>query len=141
MAPEALTYNRISKKSDIWSYGILLWEIWSHGCSPYPSVPVEQILKKLQVGYRMEKPDLCDDYIYENIMLSCWLLDYKKRPTFRQILNSYRDYVTKSGTRAVSKELAELVRQDEESTIYVNDIVKHTGSTISLTQPKSNNTL
>ena len=53
MAPEALAFNRTSNESDVWSYGILLWEIWSHGQTPYPSIPVENLLATLKTGYRM----------------------------------------------------------------------------------------
>ena len=108
MSPEALSYNRISKKSDVWSYGVLLWEIYSYGCSPYPSIPIENILAQLTSGYRMEKPMDCDDFIYD-VMLNCWQFDPKKRPSFIQLVETFRNHVL-NGTSGSNNHLVELAK-------------------------------
>jgi serine/threonine protein kinase len=56
MAPEALFDRKYTGKRDIWSYGVLLWEIFSLGGNPYPSVPVERLFELLRDGHRMERP-------------------------------------------------------------------------------------
>ena len=89
MAPEALSFNRISNESDVWSYGVLLWEIYTYGSTPYPSIPPENILSSLNAGYRMEKPTVCDSFIYDNIMSNCWNFEAKKRPSFSQLVEIY----------------------------------------------------
>jgi proto-oncogene tyrosine-protein kinase Ret len=59
MAPESLTDHVYTTKSDVWGFGILLWELVTLGCSPYPGVSPEQLFSLLQSGYRMERPRGC----------------------------------------------------------------------------------
>ncbi|XP_053211682.1 tyrosine-protein kinase CSK-like isoform X2 [Panonychus citri] len=84
-APEALRYNKFSNKSDVWSFGILLWEIYSFGRVPYPRIPLDDVVKHVEKGYKMEAPEGCPSEIYE-IMKQSWDLDPDNRPTFALIL-------------------------------------------------------
>ena len=59
MAPESLTDHVYTTKSDVWSYGIVLWEMVSLGSTPYPGITVVTLYRLLQVGYRMNKPPNC----------------------------------------------------------------------------------
>ncbi|XP_066925690.1 tyrosine-protein kinase CSK-like isoform X2 [Clytia hemisphaerica] len=83
-APEAIREKKFSSKSDVWSFGILLWEIFSFGRNPYPRVSLDNVLDKVLSGYRMEKPDACPPHIYQ-IMLKCWCTEPDKRPSFREM--------------------------------------------------------
>lgn len=83
-APEGLAYNRFSTKSDVWSFGVLLWEVCTHGLSPYAGMELTQIYDKLESGYRMEKPENCPANFYD-LMLKCWSWEAEKRPTFKEI--------------------------------------------------------
>lgn len=84
-APEALKDNNdFTPKSDVWSYGVLLWEIYSFGRVPYPRIPLNDVLEKVNGGYRMEKPENCPDQMYQ-IMLKCWKSRPSDRPTFVQV--------------------------------------------------------
>uniref|UniRef100_H2YJW2 Tyrosine-protein kinase n=1 Tax=Ciona savignyi TaxID=51511 RepID=H2YJW2_CIOSA len=80
-APEALKEGKFSNKSDVWSYGITLWEMWSFGRVPYPRVPLKDLLSKVQAGYRMDCPEKCEKVIYQ-LMLKCWLKDVSERLSF-----------------------------------------------------------
>ncbi|XP_050396679.2 fibroblast growth factor receptor 1, partial [Patella vulgata] len=71
-------------KSDVWSFGIVLWEIVTLGGCPYPGIPNENLFKLLKDGYRMEKPDNCGQELYQ-MMLACWHPTPSNRPTFRQL--------------------------------------------------------
>nr|XP_009861279.1 tyrosine-protein kinase CSK [Ciona intestinalis] len=85
-APEALKEGKFSNKSDVWSYGITLWEMWSFGRVPYPRVPLKDLLAKVQSGYRMDCPERCDKIVYQ-LMLKCWLKDVNERLSFKQIVH------------------------------------------------------
>ncbi|XP_063990673.1 tyrosine-protein kinase receptor torso isoform X2 [Diachasmimorpha longicaudata] len=84
MAVEALTHQIYTSQSDVWSFGILLWEIVTLGCNPYPDTPTHTILQVLKTGYRMERPSNCGKELYD-IMLSCWRTRPRSRPTFTDL--------------------------------------------------------
>lgn len=82
-APEALRHSKFSNKSDMWSFGILLWEIYSFGRVPYPRIPLADVMKHVEKGYRMEAPDCCPPEVYQ-LMKESWDLDCNLRPTFHE---------------------------------------------------------
>ncbi|XP_046654308.1 vascular endothelial growth factor receptor 1-like isoform X3 [Daphnia pulicaria] len=85
MAIESLTINIFSSQSDVWSYGILLWEIFSLGNVPYPGMENGWILvREIQNGCRMEKPEYSPNFLGE-IMKNCWQKNPNERPTFSQL--------------------------------------------------------
>ncbi|CAF0961771.1 unnamed protein product [Rotaria magnacalcarata] len=88
-APEALESKRYTHKSDMWSYGILLWEIFSYGRCPYPRIPANDVLINLKQGHRMEPPDGCPQEVGD-IMRQAWLADPDRRPSFDQVLERLR---------------------------------------------------
>uniref|UniRef100_A0A3P8ZNP6 Tyrosine-protein kinase n=1 Tax=Esox lucius TaxID=8010 RepID=A0A3P8ZNP6_ESOLU len=83
-SPEALREKRFSTKSDVWSYGILLWEIYSFGRVPYPRIPLKEVVPRVEKGYKMEAPDGCPAVVYD-VMKQCWTLDVGLRPSFRML--------------------------------------------------------
>ncbi|XP_047100645.1 tyrosine-protein kinase Fer-like [Schistocerca piceifrons] len=84
-APEALNFGKYTSLCDVWSYGILIWEIFSRGGVPYNGMSNSQAREKIDNGYRMPKPDGTPDEMYR-LMLSCWEYKPEKRPHFDQIL-------------------------------------------------------
>uniref|UniRef100_A0A673AV98 receptor protein-tyrosine kinase n=1 Tax=Sphaeramia orbicularis TaxID=375764 RepID=A0A673AV98_9TELE len=86
MSPESIFECVYTFESDVWSYGILLWEIFSLGNSPYPGMPVDaKFYKLIKEGYRMDAPDFAPTEMYQ-IMRSCWDADPFKRPPFRKVV-------------------------------------------------------
>lgn len=84
MAIESLNYSVYTTKSDVWSFGVLLWEIVSLGGTPYCGMSCAELYEKLPQGYRMEQPRNCDDEVYE-LMRQCWRDRPYERPPFAQI--------------------------------------------------------
>lgn len=83
-APEALNYGRYSSESDVWSYGILLWETFSLGVCPYPGMTNQQAREQVEKGYRMTAPQKCPEEIFR-IMQKCWEYKVENRPKFGDI--------------------------------------------------------
>ncbi|RWS31389.1 Vascular endothelial growth factor receptor 3-like protein [Leptotrombidium deliense] len=89
MAVESLRDNLFTSKSDVWSFGVLLWELFSLGENPYPGVSMDaEFYVKLKDGFRMQRPDNCPEVVYE-IMKNCWSLNPNKRPDFAQLSEAF----------------------------------------------------
>ncbi|KAM9355322.1 tyrosine-protein kinase FRK-like [Pholidichthys leucotaenia] len=83
-APEVIHENRFTIKSDVWSFGILLYEIMTFGQMPYPSMTNFQVVQRVTRGYRMSSPPSCPKMLYE-LMLDCWKENEQDRPTFETL--------------------------------------------------------
>lgn len=84
MALESLEQGVYTSQSDVWSFGVLLWEIETGGLAPYAGMVVSELLNKLKEGSRLEKPRYCSDVLY-SVMCRCWNANPKKRPTFDEL--------------------------------------------------------
>ncbi|XP_055010658.1 tyrosine-protein kinase Fes/Fps isoform X3 [Boleophthalmus pectinirostris] len=83
-APEALNFGRYTTDSDVWSFGILLWEVFSLGMTPYTSFTNQQTRDQVEKGYRMPAPSGCPVEI-SRIMNTCWEYEPQKRPSFKKL--------------------------------------------------------
>ncbi|XP_039933148.1 tyrosine-protein kinase Fes/Fps isoform X5 [Hirundo rustica] len=83
-APEALNYGRYSSESDVWSFGILLWEAFSLGAVPYANLTNQQTREAVEHGMRLDPPEQCPEEVYQ-LMQRCWEYDPHKRPSFSTI--------------------------------------------------------
>ncbi|XP_066548690.1 tyrosine-protein kinase ABL2 isoform X2 [Amia ocellicauda] len=102
-APESLAYNTFSIKSDVWAFGVLLWEIATYGMSPYPGIDLSQVYDLLEKGYRMEQPEGCPPKVYE-LMRACWQWSPMDRPSFAEI---HQAFETMFHDSSISEEVAE----------------------------------
>ena len=84
-APEVFLKRQHSIKSDVWSFGIVLYAIVTYGKKPYEDIDTkEELLMQLEQGYRLPQPEWCPDELYA-IMLSCWEMEPENRPTFAKL--------------------------------------------------------
>uniref|UniRef100_A0AAR2J7C0 receptor protein-tyrosine kinase n=1 Tax=Pygocentrus nattereri TaxID=42514 RepID=A0AAR2J7C0_PYGNA len=95
MAIESLFDHIYTTQSDVWSFGVLLWEIVTLGGNPYPGIAPERLFNLLKTGYRMEKPENCTEEMY-SLMLRCWKQEPDKRPTFSEISKELEKMMVKS---------------------------------------------
>ncbi len=84
MSPESIETRIFNTKTDVWSFGVLVWELFTRGSTPYPHVDNVYIVYHLKQGYRLTKPQYCREIIYA-ILVKCWSLNPKSRPTFAQL--------------------------------------------------------
>ncbi|KAM9639235.1 tyrosine-protein kinase Fes/Fps isoform 4-T4 [Morphnus guianensis] len=89
-APEALNYGRYSSESDVWSFGILLWEAFSLGAVPYANLSNQQTREAVEQGVRLDPPEQCPEEVYR-LMQQCWEYEPHKRPSFSTI---HQDLIT-----------------------------------------------
>lgn len=106
MAPESLQEKFYDSKSDVWSYGILLWEIMTYGAQPYPTINAEELYGYLVSGQRMEKSAKCSMNIYI-LMRQCWHFNADDRPPFTEIVE-YMDKLLQAKEDYLDVDIANL---------------------------------
>ncbi|XP_071389561.1 ephrin type-A receptor 7 isoform X3 [Centroberyx affinis] len=84
-ATEAIQYRKFTSASDVWSYGIVMWEVMSYGERPYWDMSNQDVIKAIEEGYRLPAPMDCPPGLHQ-LMLDCWQKDRAERPKFDQIV-------------------------------------------------------
>ena len=135
-APEGLAYNKFSTRSDVWAFGVLLWEIATYGMSPYPGVELTDVYHMLESGYRMECPTGCPTQIYE-LMTKCWTWDPNDRPMFSDV----RETLEIMFTTAISASNGQTVSSSDDSGVVLNNnsplqLKQHDGHRLNLPHKK-----
>ncbi|XP_012864402.1 PREDICTED: ephrin type-A receptor 5 isoform X5 [Dipodomys ordii] len=85
-APEAIAFRKFTSASDVWSYGIVMWEVVSYGERPYWEMTNQDVIKAVEEGYRLPSPMDCPAALYQ-LMLDCWQKERNSRPKFDDIVN------------------------------------------------------
>uniref|UniRef100_A0A1X7U906 Protein kinase domain-containing protein n=1 Tax=Amphimedon queenslandica TaxID=400682 RepID=A0A1X7U906_AMPQE len=111
-APEALHFKRYSSASDVWSYGAVMYEIWSLGHKPFENYTNQECLRRVDSGFRLPPPPGCPRSIYE-MMIQCWHPDTGSRPTFVQNPDSNH--------RPTFKDILDKLTEDPEGLLHWSD--------------------
>uniref|UniRef100_A0A3Q1IIU1 receptor protein-tyrosine kinase n=1 Tax=Anabas testudineus TaxID=64144 RepID=A0A3Q1IIU1_ANATE len=119
MAPESIFDNLYTTLSDVWSYGILLWEIFSLGGTPYPGMVVDSsFYNKIKSGYRMTKPEHAPQDVYE-MMMKCWNSEPEKRPSFMGLSDTVASLLPSSYKRHYERVNHEFLKSDHPAVTRV----------------------
>ncbi|XP_044137061.1 platelet-derived growth factor receptor beta [Bufo gargarizans] len=119
MAPESIFNNLYTTLSDVWSFGILLWEIFTLGGTPYPELPMnEQFYNAIKRGYRMSKPSYASEAVYE-IMQKCWDEKFEKRPTFSSLVTLTGNLLADGYKQRYKQVNEEFLRSDHPAVVRV----------------------
>ncbi|XP_078390692.1 receptor tyrosine-protein kinase erbB-4-like isoform X1 [Cetorhinus maximus] len=84
MALESIHFRRYTHQSDVWSYGVTVWELMTFGSKPYEGIAVREIPGLLEKGERLPQPQICTVDVYM-VMVKCWMIDEDSRPTFKEL--------------------------------------------------------
>ncbi|KAM6980733.1 receptor tyrosine-protein kinase erbB-3a [Aplochiton taeniatus] len=88
MALESILFRRYTHQSDVWSYGVTIWEMMSYGAEPYSTMRPQEVPDLLEKGERLSQPQICTIDVYM-VMVKCWMIDENVRPTFKELANEF----------------------------------------------------
>uniref|UniRef100_A0A671RS85 Receptor protein-tyrosine kinase n=1 Tax=Sinocyclocheilus anshuiensis TaxID=1608454 RepID=A0A671RS85_9TELE len=88
MALESILFRRYTHQSDVWSYGVTVWEMMSYGAEPYSAMRPQEVPDLLEKGERLSQPQICTIDVYM-VMVKCWMIDENVRPTFKELANEF----------------------------------------------------
>ncbi|KAI4892904.1 hypothetical protein NFI96_021483 [Prochilodus magdalenae] len=88
MALESILFRRYTHQSDVWSYGVTVWEMMSYGAEPYATMHPLDVPSLLEKGERLAQPQICTIDVYM-VMVKCWMIDENIRPTFKELANEF----------------------------------------------------
>ncbi|NXK97974.1 ZAP70 kinase, partial [Formicarius rufipectus] len=113
-APECILYHKFSSKSDVWSYGVTMWEAFSYGQKPYKKMKGPEVISFIEQGKRMDRPTDCPLEVFA-LMQQCWTYRWEERPGFAAVENTIRSYYysiaakTENGPQTEDKSKAALL--------------------------------
>ncbi|KAK5869660.1 hypothetical protein PBY51_024362 [Eleginops maclovinus] len=90
-APECISFRKFSSKSDVWSFGVTMWEAFSFGGKPYKKMKGPEVMRFIESEGRMECPAVCPERMY-TVMKECWTYKHEDRPDFKKVEESMRSY-------------------------------------------------
>ncbi|XP_034385907.1 tyrosine-protein kinase ZAP-70 isoform X1 [Cyclopterus lumpus] len=102
-APECINFHKFSSKSDVWSFGVTMWEAFTYGGKPYKKMKGPEVMRFIDDGNRMECPTACPKRIY-TVMEECWTYKHEDRPDFKKVEEAMRSYYYSISNKAKPEE-------------------------------------
>uniref|UniRef100_A0A914DGD7 Protein kinase domain-containing protein n=1 Tax=Acrobeloides nanus TaxID=290746 RepID=A0A914DGD7_9BILA len=120
---EAIVEKLFSEKSDVWAFGVLMYEVFSMGQDPYVGIETGQLLRFLRSGERMSRPELATNEMYE-MMCRCWEENVETRPRFEELVAKLHDVLEdESGYTKYYEELERLEEQKDSDQSNENNFL------------------
>ncbi|CAF3033085.1 unnamed protein product [Rotaria sp. Silwood2] len=133
LSPESIESSKYTIQSDVWSFGVLLWELMSRGKTPYPGIDNADIYTYVKHGYRLQQPTYCPQLLYKSVMVVCWHADPTKRPSFTQLAHDIRHVLHQLELEQQRKQSSSVDDDDDDTTIIqrypIDRKIKHLSST------------
>lgn len=96
LALECIRHRLFTTKSDVWAFGVTIWELLTFGCRPYEHIPAKDLPDKIESGEKLEQPSICSLDLY-CALLACWHIDSESRPTFKQLVVIFQGFAKDPG--------------------------------------------
>uniref|UniRef100_A0A3Q3WAB3 Tyrosine-protein kinase n=1 Tax=Mola mola TaxID=94237 RepID=A0A3Q3WAB3_MOLML len=100
-APECINFHKFSSKSDVWSFGVTMWEAFSYGGKPYRKMKGPEVIRFIEAGSRMECPPACPDQMY-TLMMECWTYKHEDRLDFKKVEESMKSYIDSTSNKVMT---------------------------------------
>ena len=114
MSPEAIIYGKFTTESDVWSFGVVMWEVFSFAMQPYYGTSNEEVTESIRRHKILKKPSDCPNRLYE-IMKMCWSLEPMHRPTFSELFDQLGEcHLSTSSSTSTSPPPSECEYSDED---------------------------
>lgn len=135
MSPESVMYGKFTLESDIWSYGVVLWEIYNYGKQPYYGHTNEEVVQLIMHGTMLTLPDSCPPFVAK-LIHSCWKVEPRERIPFTDIYDELQsaydcyeseDNIVSDGTREKETKIIQLPRPPPEPIAQLADLLDAAG--------------
>lgn len=118
LALECIRHRIFTTKSDVWAFGVTVWELLTFGCRPYENIPAKDVPEKIESGEKLKQPENCSLDVYCTL-LSCWQIEADSRPTFKDLVEQFQIFARDPGRYLVIEgdkflRLPQYTSQDEK---------------------------
>lgn len=96
LALECIRHRIFTTKSDVWAFGVTIWELMTFGSRPYENIPAKDVPEKIESGEKLKQPEICSLDVYCTL-LSCWQIEADSRPTFKELVSIFQEYARDPG--------------------------------------------